>query len=56
MAAGGIISLRANGAEVGTIRVSVGPPGISTLTVTPLSSNSLAQIAEAASRAALAGP
>ena len=56
MAAGGIISLRANGAEAGTIRVSVGPPGISTLIVTPLFWNSFAQIAEAASSAALAGP
>ena len=38
------------------MRVSVGPPGTSTLTLTPVSRNSLAQIAEAASSAALAGP
>jgi hypothetical protein len=55
-ASGGISASRANAAEGGTMRVSLGPPGISTLTATPVPSNSLAQIAEAASSAALAGP
>ena len=56
MTEGWIMASRSGEESGGTIAVLAGPPGISTLTVTPVPSRSPAQIAVLASSAALDGP